>query len=223
MKLSNHLILSTIVLSIPFAAHGCDAFTQQPMTISVRQATLNDMDQINAISQKQYPKEFKPMWENFYVPLFNLKEDVDTRVAQTIQRNEDNNRSAIISQNALGNARLFVAETQQAQQSPHIAGFIRYERKSPSIVYIQFILIKENYRRQGVAKKLFTQAISTWPKVQEALFRAMICNKEVNELYLRLGAQQTGKICIYPDGNTSTEPDAPETHYTYSYLIKKGK
>lgn len=217
MSFTPKLILFSMLLHTSFTIHCSETSSTQ---ISIRLATLHDIHQIDEISSKQYHNDFKPMWVECYVPLFKLTEDPEQAIQRIIHANAKNNREFIANQE---NKRLLVAELTRPEQPKKIAGFCRFEKKSDKVMYMNFILVDENVRKQGIAKQLAQTAMNTWPDVKECQFRAMVHNKKINDIYKKLGCIQKGTVSLHPDfpGKTFTESDAPATHFDYSYVIKK--
>ena len=191
--------------------------------ITIRPATLNDLDAISAISHQQYQNTFKPMWEQRYALITPSHHTLDTFVHEKSILNDANNKDFTINQTLENNSnqKLLVAELIQGNKK-NIAGYCRFEKKDAQKMYINFIVIAEEFRKQGIAKQLAHTAMNTFDGVNECNFRALVYNDFVNDLYTKHGCEQKGTVALDPTtGKISTDPNAPTTHIDYFYSIKK--
>ena len=140
-----HLIV--IVLCTVFAAQCAER-------ILIRPAEPRDINHLNALSIKQYRNDFKPLWEKFYQPLFP-KIDPEQFVKEKTELNNQKNSSIILDNNPNKTLHLLVAEIQDIESlKPKIAGFCRFEKLNETTMYGHFIIVDEDFRKQGIAKQL---------------------------------------------------------------------
>ena len=201
----------------------CTTFSAQcAEKILIRPAQAKDIDDLNVLSIKQYHNDFKPLWEKFYKPLFPAI-DPEQFVKEKTELNNQKNKSIILDNNVDKPLRLLVAEIQDAESlKPKIAGFCRFEKLNETTMYGHFIIVDEDFRKQGIAKQLAFAAMNTFPDVTTCKFRAQIHNKAINEIYLKHGCIQKRLVSISLDtGAINTDQSAPITHYDYEYIIKK--
>ena len=100
-------------------------------------------------------------------------------------------------------------------------GFCRFEKQNPQSMYIHFILVKNSHCGQGIAKILAEQAMKEFDGVTQCNFKALIHNDPINTLYSEHGCKKTGEVSLDPNtGKISDNPNAPNTHYCYTYTIK---
>lgn len=188
---------------------------------TIRPAQTSDRAQLNALSEKQYQKDFKPLWQNFYAASFPHI-NVDTFIADITQRNNNRNEGIINKANTSDKTCLLVAETKDEKGIPKVAGFCRFEPQDEKTIYMQFILIDEDFRKQGIAKALALNAMQTFANAELCRFRAHVHNKKINEIYIQHGCKQVGEVSIdLETGKVCNNPDAPITHYEYVYTIQK--
>ncbi|HEX4069462.1 MAG TPA: GNAT family N-acetyltransferase [Candidatus Babeliales bacterium] len=217
-------IITTIILSLPFTLHCCETGdTTTTHTVIVRPATLNDLEIISQISHQQYQKTFKPMWEKHYAAMTPSHHTIDSFVEEKTQVNDASNKNHTRSQILYKNSdqKLLVAELIQGNQK-NIAGYCRFEKKDLQTMYINFIVVAEEFRKRGIAQQLARAAMSTFDGVTECKFRALVHYDFINDLYAKHGCEQIGTISLdATTGQISTDPNAPITHIDYSYTIKK--
>lgn len=201
----------------------CTVFSVQcAEKILIRPAEPRDIDHLNALSIKQYQNDFKPLWEKFYKPLFPSI-DPEQFVKEKTELNNQKNTSIILDNNTDKSLRLLVAEIQDVESlKPKIAGFCRFEKLNETTMYGHFVIVDEDFRKQGIAKRLAFAAMNTFPDVITCKFRAQLHNKDINEIYLKHGCTQKGQVSICLEtGKINTDPNAVITHYEYEYIIKK--
>lgn len=193
-------------------------------TVIVRPAkTFGDLNAISAISHQQYQNTFKPMWEKHYASMTPSHHTVNSFVQEKTEQNYANNKNFIIEQmkNKESNQRLLVAELIHGNQK-NIAGYCRFEKKDTQIMYINFIVVAEEFRKRGIAQQLIHETMKTFDEVTECKFRALVHYDFINNLYSKHGCEQTGTLSLdSTTGEISTDPNAPITHIDYSYAIKK--
>ena len=205
------------ILCMPLFVHA--AHNQQ---IMIRYAAPHDLSSLNALSEKQYQNDFKPLWEKCYKSLFPHV-NVEEFIIEKTHLNNENNKKIVLDENPDKSSRLLVAEIKDVESLTNkIAGFCRFEKRDEKTMYMNFILVDEYFRKQGVAKKLASAAMNTFPDITTCRFRAHVHNKEINEIYLKHGCTQKGQVSIDLDsGKINADPNAPITHYDYEYSIKR--
>ena len=218
-----------VVIATVFLTHlitQCCETTKHTTTthsVTIRQALPEDIDTLNAISYQQYINTFKPMWKKHYETMTPAHHTVDSFVQEKINSNNTTNKNFITQQqkNKESNQKLLIAKLKQDDQE-HIAGYCRFEKKDIQTMYINFIVVAENFQKLGIAKFLAQAAMNSFDDVTECKFRALAHYDFINDLYTKHGCQQTGTISLDPTtGQVSTDPNAPITHIDYSYTIKK--
>jgi ribosomal protein S18 acetylase RimI-like enzyme len=232
-------IITTISFCTPFTTQCCENinFIHLPAsrTITIRPATLEDLNAISYLSQKNYHNTFKPLWEKHYAPMTPSHHTIESFVQEKINLNDQSNKDFTHNQtvNQNSNQKLLVAELTEVHDMlvsggestttfNMIAGFCRFEKKDPTTMYINFILVAEELRKRGIAKRLAQAAMNSFEGVTECKFRALVHYDFVNDLYSKHNCEQTGAVSLDPNtGEISTDPNAPITHVDYSYTIKK--
>jgi ribosomal protein S18 acetylase RimI-like enzyme len=213
------LIITLAALSTPFAMHCCE-ITQHTTTnnVIIRPATLNDLDTISIISHQQYQNTFKPMWEKHYKSMTPQHHTIDSFVQEKANLNDTANKNFITSKT---DQKMLIAELQEGNQN-NITGYCRFEKKDAQTMYINFIVVAEEFRKRGIAKLLAQAAMKSFDNVTECKFRALVHYDFINNLYTKHDCQQIATIALDPTtGQISTDPNAPITHIDYSYTIKK--
>jgi ribosomal protein S18 acetylase RimI-like enzyme len=218
MNYLEKIIFHTIVLSAFFTSQCCE----QASNIIVRTAINSDIIQINALLAQQYHNNFKPIWKQYYAPLFSHGKNPEALIQEKIELNEITNKKTISDQENGGNCRLIVAEQTSFDQKKKIVGYCRFEKIDLATVYVHFILVDETIRGQGIAKKLAHVMMNAFENMTKFNFRALRYNDFVNTLYTKHNCKQIGIVALDPTtGKISTDPNAPITHYDYSYTSEK--
>ena len=192
-------------------------------TVTIRPATLTDLNAISAITHQQYQNTFKPLWTKHYAPMMPTTHNVDDFVQKKATAADINNKDFIIKQilDKNSNHKFLIAELIQGSKKT-IAGYCRFEKKDPQTMYINFIVVEDSLRKQGIAKQLAHVAMHTFDDVTECQFRALVHYDFINNLYSKHDCVNKGTISLDPNtGQISTDPALPITHVDYSYTIKK--
>lgn len=199
-----------IFLCIAFSAHCCEQ-----SEIIVRSAQLRDIEQLNALSTKAYQNNMKPL----FTKLFPNHPNMEQFVVDKTKLNNENNQKIIKNENPSNPSRLLVAEIKETKK---IVGFCRFEQKDEQTIYMNFVLVDENFRKQGVAQHLSQATMNTFPTATTCKFRALFNNEKVNMMYLQHGCKQIGTVSLdLSTGAINTDPNAEITHYDYEYTIPR--
>jgi hypothetical protein len=199
--------------------------------ILVRPAIKEDLSDIFNILHNDYENNFKPLWIKHYSPLIPPHQTID----QFITEKENNNKNALknfIERQANGEEySVLVAytiesnpydETESAEEGS-LAGYCRFKKENQTTLYMNNILTHSFIRKMGLAKILIDCALSTWDTVNQCKFHTLIHDDFINQLLCsKKNCQQTGIVSF--DSTTekiNTNPNAPKTHYEYTYTIKK--
>lgn len=207
------IITITIVLHTTLAMQCCES------TITIRPATLDDLDAVTKISHDLYQDNFKPAWQkhhgasdstNDFINEKMIAADLAYKNFITKQTQEEEN-----------NEKLLVAELTQSHNKI-IAGFCRFEKKDAQKVYVKMLSVDRAFRKQGIAKQLMLSTISTFGGITTYEFRTLKDDKFVNDLYTKYGCTNEGTSTLDPlTGNLSTDSTLPMIYFNYSYTVKK--
>ena len=205
-------------------AHATILFvlSAQCSEIIIRPATNNDLEALIQLSHCSYQKHFKPLWQKHYAWLTPKNQTIDEFVNEKEKINNDTNADFIKRQTNNEDYGLLIAQLTQSNTTESVAGFCRFEKKDNANMYIHFILVNEQLRRQGIAKQLAYAAMRKWDNVTTCNFRALVHYDFVNELYSKHNCIKTGTVALdATTGKISTDPDAIITHNDYSFTIEK--
>jgi len=210
-------ILSFIIILNTFTKLQCSE-----NNIAIRPATLHDLDAITKLSHQHYEHEFKKLWEKKYTAITPSHHTTDSFVEEKmINANAANEKYITLQLNQGNNERFLVAELMQNNKK-EIAGFCRFEKKDPQTMYINFVFVDKDYRKQGIGTLLARTAMNTFEGVTQCKFRALVHKESINNLYAKQGCNKVGTVALDPNtGKISTDQNAPITHFDYSYTIKK--
>jgi len=214
VKILNIFLITTV------AAFSTLSFASQ-MEIVIRPATLQDLEAITALSSCEYQGRFKILWEQSYAPLFKLEQNIDDFIAQKIVAQRKANEECIQKQTEPKGLALLVAYVKEKDKEEKLAGYCRFKKENDSAMYINYVLVDEDLRKQGIGKKLMQNALKTFDGVTECKFRALIHDTHINNLYEKY-CTKTGLVSLDPNtGKVVTESNAPITHADYSFVINK--
>ena len=163
------------------------------------------------------------MWQKHYAWLTPQHQTILIRLANEKEKiNNDTNADFITRQANNENCCLLIAQLAQPNTTESVTGFCRFEKKDDTHMYIHFILVDEQLRRQGIAKQLAYAAMHKWDTVTTCNFRALVHYDFINELYSKHNCIKTGTVALdAKTGKISTDPDAIITHNDYSFTIQK--
>ena len=205
-------------LCMSFTIHGCE----KQAHIIIRDAQTKDIPSLHALSEKYYHSDFKPLWKKHHTSSFT-----DLNIENFIQeittiRNE-RIRKIISKQNPNERFYFLIAELKDTKSSTEkIVGYCQFKRKTEETIYIQFILIDEEFRKKGLAKKLAFIAMDTFPNTTRCTFRIPVHNEKANEICLNHECRKQGMFSLDPiSKKINTNANAPITHYDYEYVIKR--
>jgi len=204
---------------IPFLCAAFSVHCAEQSSIVIRPAQLGDIEQLNALSTKQYQNDLKPL----FTALFPHLNNIEQLVVDKTKLNNETNEKIIKNQDQNSPSRLLVAEINDPKSlQAKIAGFCRFEQKDAQTIYMNFVLVDENLRKQGIARQLSIAAMNTFPSAATCRFRALFNNEKVNAMYIQHGCKQVGTVSLdLKTGAVNTDPDAPITHYDYEYIIQR--
>lgn len=210
-----HIVFAIICTTL--SSHCCEQ-----KNIIIRPAKIDDIEPLNQLSIKQYQNDLKPLWINYYAPIFPHI-DSETFIAAKTNLNNEMNAQIIKNKNPNDPKRLIIAEMKDKQNSSgRVVGFCRFESKNEQIIYMHFVLVDEEFRRHGIAKQLLTTALKTLPSLTACKFRAHVYNETLNNIYTQHGCKQIAKVAVdLSTGLVSNDPNAPITHYDYEYTVPK--
>ncbi|SRR5260221_2135189 len=227
-------IIQSSESALMYFCAGVIATERDPIT--TRLATYHDLNEISDLSQKNYHNNFKPLWEKHYATMTPSHHTIESFVQEKADRNDTSNKNVIFGQLQSPNSaqKVLVAELIETQWKKNVSGeinktfvnkivgYCRFEKQDAHTMYINFILVAQEFRKRGIAKQLAHAAMNSFNDVTECKFRALTHYDFINDLYTKHGCQQTGTISLDPTtGQISTDPNAPITHIDYSYTIKK--
>lgn len=215
--MKSKILKLSLISSIALTLQCCEK------NIIIRPATLCDLGAITELSHQHYQDEFKKLWQEKYTTITPSHHTTDSFVNEKMINADADNEEHVIKQSCIENSseKLLVAELVQDSQKK-ITGFCRFEKRYQQGMYINFIYVGKDYRKQGIAKQLARTAMNTFDGVTECKFRALAHQETINELYAKLGCIKVGTVALDPNtGKISTDPNAFITHFDYSYAIKK--
>lgn len=213
-----------------------EVFSVKRDSIATRLAKPDDLDQLSDLSQKNYQTNFKPLWKKHYATMTPAHHTIESFVQEKADRNDASNKEVTCNQtnNPDSTQKLLVAELTETRRTVVLSneikttstnktiGYCRFEKQDAHTMYINFILVAEEYRKRGVAKQLAQAAMSHFDGITECKFRALVHYDFINDLYTKHDCQQIGTVSLDPiTGQVSTDLNAPITHIDYSYTIKK--
>lgn len=191
--------------------------------IIVRPATLHDLDAITKLSHHHYEHEFKKLWEKKYTAITPSHHTTDSFVKEKMINADAVNTEYIFKQSNIENSseRFLVTEL-MVDNNKKITGFCRFEKRDPQTIYINFVFVDKDHRKQGMGKLLACTAMNTFEGITQCKFRALVHKESINNLYDKQGCNKVGTVALDPNtGKISTDPNAIITHYDYLYTIKK--
>jgi predicted GNAT family N-acyltransferase len=219
---SFHTILFLTITVVTSLLQCCETPSSLHGTIAIRPATRDDLDAMSAISKHYYLNDFTQLWTKHYAPMLPSNHNINQFVQEKMVAADIINENFITKQDNKQNCRLLVAEIANSDTQKKIAGYCRFEKKDAQSMYINFIVVNEAFRQQGLAKQLGHAAMNTFDGVTQCNFRALAHNDFINDLYTTHGCINKGTISLDPDtGKISTDPTAPITHIDYTFKIKK--
>lgn len=201
--------VAIIFLCTTISTYCCDK-----QIVTIRSAQLKDIEQLNKLSTKQYQNDMKPLFSKLFPNL-----DAEKFATEKAKLNNENNERIIKSGNPSNPSRLLIAEIEETKK---IVGFCRFEQKDQQTIYMNFVLVDEDFRKQGIAKKLSIATMNTFPNATTCKFRALFNNEKVNTMYIQHGCKQVGTVSLdLKTGAINTDPNAQITHYDYEYTIQR--
>ncbi len=213
MKLSFKIIFYTAFIT---------ALTQCSEII-IRPATENDLNALNELSHNVYQNDFKALWKSNYILFTPLHQTIDVFVAEKEQINNKNNAYFIKQQKIDDNYCLLLAKIKNENKTEQVAGFCRFQKTDANKnMYIRYIIVDEQFRKQGIAKKLIKTALQKWYTVTTCKFYTLQHHQLINDIAKKYNCTITNRLAY--DFNTNKInyfPHTPKTHYTYTYTIKK--
>ena len=213
MKNMQKLLLVMITVTHLLHGHG---------ELIIRLAQPGDLDAISCLSSHEYQTHFKSLWEKSYAPLFPMEQSIDDFVAEKIVNQKEINKSIIAQQQQESEGKIFVAYLVEERATPLLAGYCRVTKQDAQTLYINYILVDEQFRKQGIAKKLVGQAISSFDAITECKFRALAQDTFINDLYEKHGCIKKGTVALdINTGKIATDPSAPITHVDYCFTVVK--
>ncbi|HEX4069463.1 MAG TPA: GNAT family N-acetyltransferase [Candidatus Babeliales bacterium] len=241
-------IIKLTILSLSFIAQCCEfKFYVTPQGdlyvipkenhIIIRPATSNDLLVLEVISNEYYQNNFKSVWEKNYSSITPSQHTIDTFIKEKERINRMYNISYTNKQTSSekSDQKLLVAELIHAYPvfpltrlkkedatARKIVGSCRFEKKDQETIRIDFVVVAQEFRKNGIAKKLIENAIKSFDDVTECTFRTLIFNDFSNDFYIQHGCAEKGSLSLNPNTEQpSRDPYAPITHIDYSYAIKK--
>jgi ribosomal protein S18 acetylase RimI-like enzyme len=209
--------IKKIIMVVTFWTILCMQCCQIP-TIIIRAATLDDLDDINNITNESYHKHFKPIFSHLLSPEQNLENFVSEKI--TFQQNA--NREFITKQLNQEKYGLIIAQ-ETTPTSSNIIGYCRFNQKNQHNVHIYFLGINELFRRNKIGTELLFAAINTFEGITNCTLRTLAENNDIaHAFYQKHGFKHTGLISLdLKTGAIVTDPTAPITHAEYCLKIKK--
>lgn len=191
--------------------------------IIIRPATEQDIPALSNLSHKAYQNDLKPLWKNNYALLTPSHQTIDEFITEKEHKRNKENTYFITQQKNNNDYCLLLAAIQNKDKTENIAGFCQFKKKDVKSMCIGYIFIDEQFRKQGIAKKLIQTAHQKWDAVTTCKFYLLIhhpLNKST--ITKKTGCKRTRALTYDFSTNTITcDPCAPKTHYEYTYTIQK--
>jgi ribosomal protein S18 acetylase RimI-like enzyme len=213
----NMKLKSIITLSILYAS--CISYSSEPVNnITIRPATLDDLDAINNITHESYHKHFKPIFSHLLSPEQNLEDFISEKI--TFQQNAT--KEFITKQLNQENYGLIIAQ-ETTPTCSNIIGYCRFNQKNQHNVHIYFLGVNELFRRNKIGTELLFAAIKTFDDVTHCTLRTLAANNDAaHTFYQKHGFEHKGFVSLdLTTGAISTDPTAPATHAEYYLEIQK--
>lgn len=212
-----HLRNLLCIITILSTSH---IFTSQS-NVTIRQATLDDLDAITQLSAHEYTTHFKELWLTSYNSFIPLNQDIDTFINEKIENQRKANRDSI-QQEPQNECGLLVAQITDNNQEKKLAGYCRFTKENAYTLYINYILVDKSFRKQGIGKQLAQKATTHFTGITECKFRALAHDHTINMIYENHKCTQTGTIALDPNtGRIRTGSCAPITHIEYTTSLQK--
>ena len=77
-----------------------------------------------------------------------------------------------------------------------LVGFVRCVGDGESVIYVQDLIVRQGYRRQGIGRELMKQASDRYPGVRQFLLITDSEDKDANDFYKAIG--MTEEFYGYP-------------------------
>jgi len=209
MKLKNIALILLFSLSL----NTLCSETSTTETITVRTATLEDLDAIMEISHNLYQDHFQPIWEKYHGKSSFVEEKM--LAADAAYENIIDNPTFYLDE------KLLVAELLSDHQKK-IVGICRLDKKEPQKIYVRFLAIHKDFRRQGIATHFINIISNKFKDVTMYEFRTLKDNELSNNIFNKYGCVKTGESTLDPKtGKISTDTNLPMIYNSYSYTVKK--
>lgn len=207
MKLK--LIVVIALLYIPFITQ-----CSEPHAITVRPATLNDLENINNLTSELYRTHFKPIFSHF-IPEHDLAHFVNEKIIFQQNANKDFINKQL-NQEEYG---LIIAEETTTNQ---IVGYSRFFKKHQDNVHICLLGVNESFRGKKIGTDLLHATINAFDGVTHCTLRTLAHNNDTaHAFYQKNGFQHKGFISLdLITGALLTDPTAPITHAEYCLEVK---
>lgn len=195
-------------------------FTSQH-EITIRPATLDDLDMITQLSTDEYTTHFKELWLTSYNNFVPLEQDIDTFINEKIENQRKANID-YIQQEPQNECGLLIAELTDHNKEKKLAGYCRFTKENAYTLYINYILVDKKLRKQGIGKQLTQKATTHFTGITECKFRSLAHDHTINTIYENHKCTQTGTIALDPNtGRIRTDSLAPITHIEYTASLQK--
>jgi len=181
--------------------------------ITIRPAMLEDLDQITKISHDLYQNNFKPIWEKYHGKSSFAEEKM--LAADAAYENIIENPTLYLDE------KLLVAEL-LTDHATKVVGMCRLDKKENQKIYVHFLAIHKDFRRQGIATHFMNIILNKFNDVTTYEFRTLKDNPFSNNIFNKHDCVKTGESTLDPKtGQLSTDPNLPMIYNNYSYTIKK--
>lgn len=189
--------------------------------IIIRPATLHDLNAIHEFTKNCFPKDFKPI----VAQTITTEQKLDSFINKLIVRHKGYCQDFLIKQLTQEDYSIIVAHKTSAEKETPLVGYCRFFKKNEHTIQIGFIGVDEEYRKQGIAKKLAFAAMDKFNGITECVFRTFSNYDFINQLYNKHDCIKIGTILVDvvtgESPTDSTDPDDLVTLNDYSYTIKK--
>lgn len=206
----------TVALSATFVQAG-----EVRNAITIRPATLNDLEAIHTFTKNCFQKDFKPI----VAQTITTEQKLNSFINKLIIRHQGYCQDFLTKQSNQEDYSIIVAHKTSVEKETPLIGYCRFFKQNAQTLQIGFIGVDELYRKQGIAKKFAFAAMNRFNGITECIFSTFSNYNFINELYSKHDCTTTGTVLMdVVTGKCptdSTDPDDLVTLNNYSYTIKK--
>ena|SRR5438477_626419 len=183
--------------------------------ITIRQATLDDLNDLCHYIDAEYKKHFRDVFEKISA-ITSLDQSLDDFMDEKIALQKKNTQEFLTKTINDTTYTILVAFNDK-----ELVGYCRFRKTDDQTVYIYSLSIATNAQRQGIGTRLMSAAINIFDGVTQCRLRAFITNDQAHNFYHKLGFEQVDTSALDPrSGVVIQNKDAIPTHIDYRLVIK---